>query len=82
MTPGDLCIRCQAVPADRTLDWLHCAACYQDACAEADDALRELEHDDISRLMQVLDLTFVEAVEMLAVERGVQEWPHPDAFWP
>jgi hypothetical protein len=69
MPPGDLCIRCQAAPADRTLDWLHCAACYPIVCAEIDDALREVEHDDISRLMATLDLTFVEAVEMLDVQR-------------
>ena len=70
MTPGDMCIRCNAARADRAGDWLHCAACFQVSCAEVDDALRELEHDEISRLMQVLDLTFVEAVEMLAAERG------------
>jgi hypothetical protein len=70
-----MCIRCGEAPADRTGDWLHCAECYQAASAEIDDALREMEHDDISRLMATLDLTFVEAVEMLDVQRHGRSLP-------
>jgi hypothetical protein len=80
MTPDPLCERCGVVPAARG-DWMHCEECYQIVCNEIHEAwvkLREgeetAERDEIGRLMETLDLSFVEAVEMLAVERHGMDW--------
>jgi hypothetical protein len=63
------CIRCGIQPA-RKHDWLHCEDCYQIVCQEIADAWAD---DPISRLMREQDVGFVEAVEWLAVERGLMK---------
>jgi hypothetical protein len=75
----DLCIRCGALPATKS-DWLHCEPCFQDVCEEVHQAERELNdredlheyQDDIGKLMLDEGIGFIEAVERLAKERGLQ----------
>jgi len=65
----DPCIRCGALPATKS-DWLHCEPCFQAVCDEVHQAEGE-ENDAIGRLMLKDGLSFIEAVERLAKERGM-----------
>ena len=66
----DLCFLCERNPVTWPGSGM-CEACEQETADEAHRAM--WVDDDISRLMREQDVSFVEAVEWLAAERGVRK---------
>jgi hypothetical protein len=64
------CIRCgERAPAPG--NGLYCEPCWQQQAHEAHETLRDLGEDAVSLLMKDGGLSFVEAVERLAGDRGL-----------